>query len=735
MNIKQIDLATEANAIPLHQPSLLKTNYRDLTFTRAENFSILKLIVELMARKRPPINVSVGQIHDRQYQPIPDSDLSGIVHDDGSVSYINTNWGGAPTEDCRGWVALIAHISNISIPEATLQLANQYGIDKDKPFEMANSKKLFVSYGDDCPLPEGQMKIEGNLATHVDTIKISYPRRGAFCFLGVFQTHLGKVAHQPYYKAYDGPSNDPMEYLWGLPAKDLLISELDVLEKYSSATVLLTDDAWLAHQINCCLHTLDEHNHSGVVATAIWAGTSRIDDYSFEALLGRRVVYLPTLHRDALTAGIELRDVLHGVGIEDFRVLLKPFANSDDTIEAARTECGAYACEKAMTFSRRNVIGLLDDIQDAWLFTQYKKYCQDEKFIETGTHPTEEAKSTLFVPATAISEAAKDGGIDVAFSVESVFDSSNITAIVGDSNAGKSMFARTLAISISTGTSAFGMEASRARNVYSVNAEQDLQKSDTYTKRAMAALGVKVIPDRFFDFPELSMPAPEGFGPLDVLDASWQDLILEQMVPGSVLIIDNLLAASQKGLSSEAVGRGLKNFAKRLQAKQNTLIVVHHTTKKGDPMGSNAFKSLAQNVILIHESAQREGFEGGVNALVTFREFKGCPLYTGKQFHAHLKYAAGSEGTPWVFEKVDTDVPEVEPAPRTKPDVAGLHEIERVALLQAYEHGRVAKSDLVKQGFKKGTVKDHLADLVKANKLEQKGKGPGAYYVLPEATS
>ncbi|WP_157917502.1 AAA family ATPase [Pseudodesulfovibrio profundus] len=594
---------------------------------------------------------------------------------------------------------------------------------------------MYPITGDIWALPNGGSSINGSTAKHMETIPVPYPRQDKQYLIAVFQTDSGDVDHLPYFKANDLDPCDPNAYSWGFFPNDIPITELDVLERYRSAIVIVTDDAWLAHRINQTLASLNEPNHAGVVATAFWAGASRMKDYALLPLRGRRIVYLPTLQRDTIAVGVELRGRLQEIGIEDFRVLIKPFANSGDVIEAARTECGAYACEKAMTFSRRNVICLLDDVQNAWSFSQYKKYCKDEKFIEAEMQPTEEAKPTLFIPATSISDAAKNGGVDVAFSIESVFAPSNITVVVGDSNAGKSMFTRTLAISISTGTSAFGMEASRARKVYSINAEQDYQKSNTYTIRAMAALGVTEIPDRFFDFPELSMPAPEGFGPLDVLDTGWQDLILDKMDSNSVLIIDNLLAASQKGLSSEAVGRGLKNFAKRLQAKQNTLIVVHHTTKKGDPMGSNAFKSLAQNVILIHESEQRKGFEGGVNALVTFREFKGCPPYTGKQFHAHLEYATEAEGTPWVFDEVGADSSEAESAPRTKPDVAGLHEIEQAALLHAYEHGRVTKSDLVNQGFNEGTVKDHLAALVKANRLEKRGKGPGTHYVLPEATS
>jgi len=728
MNIKYID---QTNGVQSPTP-LLKMHNRDLTYTKSDNVTILKLLVELKARQQPPIHVptmrETGQIYGSQFQHIPNSDLSGMVHPNGSVSWGIPDWYRVPKVLHHGWAELYAEYQNISIVEAVLLLAKRYGIDTNKPMEMAVSQTLLNIDGDRYPLPEGEMNIDGIIATHRETIRIACPKHGTHYLLAMFQTPCGKVSHLPYYKAFAGPSDDPQTYLWGFSPKEIPISELDILERHPSATILLTDDAWLAHRINCCLQSLGEPIQ--LVATSIWAGISRLDDYSFEALLGRRIVYLPTLHKDALAAGIHLRDVLHDVGIEDFRVLMKPFAKGEASIKAAKTECGEYATEKAVVFSRRNVLYLLDDIQNAWPFPQYKKYCKDEGFIEMEAQPTEEAKPTLFIPATSISDAAKDGEVDVAFSVESVFASSNITVIVGDSNAGKSMFVRTLAISISTGTNAFGMEASRARNVYSINAEQDVQKSDTYTKRAMAAQGVNEIPDRFYDFPELSTSSPEGFGPLDVLDADWQDLILEEMAPDSVLIIDNLLAASQKGLSHESVGRGLKRLAKRLQAKQSTLVVIHHTAKNGDAMGSKALQNLAQNFILIHESEQREGFEGGVNALVTFRELKGCPPYTGKQFHAHLEYATGAEGTPWVFEEVGTTSPEIKLALRQKPDVAGLHEIQQAALSYASDHGQVARRHLVTMGHNEESVKKHLTELVAARRLIRHGNGRGTYYTL-----
>jgi hypothetical protein len=274
------------------------------------------------------------------------------------------------------------------------------------------------------------------------------------------------------------------------------------------------------------------------------------------------------------------------------------------------------------------------------------------------------------------------------------------------------------------------MSASQARNVYSINAEQDFHKSDIYTTRSMAALGIKETPARFYDYPELSMPTPEGLGPLDVLNADWQDYIFEEVAPGSVLIIDNLLAASGKELNHPSTAREIKKYAGRLLKKEVALIIIHHTGKDGKAMGSDALKGLAQNLIMVHQAETRNGFQGGVNALVTFEKFKGYPLYKGKQFRAHLEYTdTETEGTPWVFEGIDTTSEEVPATTQRKPDVAGLHKIQQAAIHHAFEHGHVTRSDLVDMGFKTESVKKHLAKLVEEKWLNLHKEGRSSYYI------
>jgi hypothetical protein len=710
-----------------------------LKYTQAENMAALITAVENKARIQHPLNIPIRSgivgIYGSPYQSIQGTDFSALLYENGEVAWGRTICGSDPETIHTGWVGLYAEVYNLTMTEAAFQLAARYGINPEKPLEQVDGQSQHAITGNAWPLPNGDCTIDGVTATCVEIIPVAYPRRDIQYLVAVLQTDSDAVSHKPYFMSNDRDPRDPNAYTWGFFPNAIPLYGLDVLERYQSATVIFTDDIWLAHRINSTLSSLNEPNHAGVVAVAIWVGTSRITDYSLLPLRGRDVVYIPTLHRDSLVVGVELRELLNKVGVENFKVLMQPFANSADTIKAARTDCGDDACEWAMELTRRNLICLLDDIQNAWPFSRYKEYCRQEKFIEMEQQPSERAEPSLFMSASDISTAANRQGRDASFSMNNIFAYSNITVIVGESDAGKTMFTRTIALSMATGTDALGMTVSKARNVYSVNAEQDVEKSDTYTRRAMTALGIKEYPSRFYDMPELSIPTPDGYGPLDVLDPKWQDYLLKAIAHGSKLIVDNLLAASGKDLAHASVARALRAFAKRLQEKQISLIVIHHTGKDKDAMGSKALESLSQNFIMIHQAEQREGFEGGVNAVVTFRKIKDYPQYKGKQFHAHLEYAAGEEGTPWVFEEVDTDSLEAKPAPRTKPDVRGLHKIKRAALLHAYEHGKVTKSNVVDKDFKDGTVKDHLADLVKANQLEQKGSGPGTYYVLPEATS
>jgi hypothetical protein len=570
----------------------------------------------------------------------------------------------------------------------------------------------------------------------VERIPITYPRTDAQYFLGIWKTDCGKVVHYPYFNAVEDDRGGSPRSQWGFSPERIPLSELSVLERHQSATVIVTDDAWLAWWINRLLHIFYEGTHEKLVATAFWAGVCRLSNYALSPLQGRDVVYIPTLHKESLAVGVELNARLESIGVESFRVLMKPFANSEAEIEAARTECGNYACDNALVVSNANCLRMLDEIPRAWSIDRFKRFCQQERLIELQEQEVKELNTSLFRSAADIN--AEDNGEihDGGLTFGNIFAPSNITVIVGGSDVGKSVFARTLAVAIADNKGAFGIEASGHRDVYILNAEQDHQKTNAYTKRAMSALGIIEIPKRLFDRPDLSMSNPDGLGPLNILDLKWQEAIFATISFGSVLFIDNILSTSHKGLNHPNVAQQIRHFAKRLQEKHVSLVIIHHTGKDSEPMGSAALESLCQNFILMHPVETRVGFEGGVNAQITFRKIKGHPLYKGKVIRTYLKYSDTCEDhLPWVLEEVDNGgLNDVTPStpPREKPNIAGLHEIEQDALLHAYEHGRVTRKEVKAKGYNDETVKDHLQRLADLGMLIRHGAGRGVFYAPPE---
>lgn len=724
---------------------LMKTHYRDLRLSEPDNYGLLSVVIENEARCQSPLSVGYPNVYPQYFPCVTGTSKRNEVYADGSVS-----WDMPPLYDVgaplipakHGWIGLYASIKNISIREATIILARQYHICPDAPLENDGEISLLSLMDDPRCRPYDGVRYPSHAGITIDgvptefesTIPVCRSYNGVEYVLCIWKTSCGKIVHYPYHKPGHQVSSNLRDLdnfrQWGFNTKNIPLLGLDVLEKYQQADVVVTDDAWCSTRINSALQMLDE-GHDNVVAMSLWAGTRRVSNYSFAPLEGRNVVYVPTLHKDALTVGVKLTEILKDAGVRSFRVLMTPFASSEDQIEASRVECGDEACDRASVFSNRRILLMLDDMNQAWESERYKRFCEQEGLIEGPQQDVRNSPSPLFLPASRISDTANKVKQDKGFSFASIFDPSNITVIVGDSDAGKSLFARTLAVGMATGTDAFGMEASGSRDVYILNAEQDASKSEVHTQRAMSALGVKQIPGKLFDRPELSMSDREGLGRVDIFDAKWQDEIVEDIAAGGVLIVDNLLATSDKGLAHHSAAQSIKNFSRKLQKKQAALIVVHHTGKDGSAMGSKALESLAQNFILMHRADTREGFEGGVNALVTFQKIKSYPPYTQKKFRAHLELSYTPEdGTPWLFEAENGDAPST--PPRRKPDVAGLPKIDQDALMFAYEHGEVTRRELAGLGHNEETAKDHLAKLCDRGALVLKGEGRGAHYVLPE---
>ncbi len=324
-----------------------------------------------------------------------------------------------------------------------------------------------------------------------------------------------------------------------------------------------------------------------------------------------------------------------------------------------------------------------------------------------------------------------------------IFAPSNITVLVGDSDAGKSLYARSLAVAISCGSEFCGFGQSSIRPVFIINAEQDAKKSQDYTKRSMAALNIEETPGNLYDCPLLSSPLPEGMPDFDILNKKWQSLLLETIPANSVLIIDNLLTTTTKSANSSTLPQGIRTAVKQLQEKGVSLILVHHTGNSGKALGSSALESLSQNFFTLH--ANEGPSDGGVNAKLTFVKIKSYPQLRGKVFTATLPYATPEEqGGPWKFvsehenayiQEKSTNAVTTEPEfSSPKPDIAGRPKIQQDALSIALKKGNVTKSDLTERDYKEGTVKEHLRELTKNGQLIQTGSGRGTFYTLPQAT-
>lgn len=713
---------------------LMKTKSRDLSFDVGHDRALAESVVEQFSKLKRPVFVpqydptsSPNPYAAFYKQPLADGVHSAQVSHLGEVSWACSG-SGVQTRIGEGWLPLYASVEGLSRVEALCRLMQRFDIDQGGLLERSHEDvvKPFEERG--CHIPAKEIELFGEQVSFVDQLYVRNALGDAELAVAIGATSSREVVHLPYYLA--GHVSDPYRAngvsCWGFPTKRTPLYGLEVLENSPGAGVVLVDDLWLASELN----KVFKETGDGLVALAFWTGCSRILDCNYKPLMGRDVVYIPTLNRDAIKAGIILRERLKDSKVAEFRVLMRPWTFVKRLENFNMEECGEYACQNAVTFSRREAYCLADDIEDAWEFKRFKHYCVQVGFLEEETHGH---VSEMF--RSVVGQQRTSSKQELAF--DQLLHPSQTMCVVGDSDTGKSLFVKTLAVAIAEGKSVFGIKASAPRRVYLLNIEQHQETACAYLDRVCDALGLDSAPENLFERAELESDLPGWKTSIGFQNENWHREVLAAVAPGSVLIIDNLLAASEKSIGHSGVAQKMMRFSKQLADKMVSLVLVHHTGKNGNPMGSKGLENLAQSFLLIHRTEVKKGFEGGVNALISFRKIKSFPPYRGKQFDLRLEYSdVLGEGGPWVFEEIEggessSHEERAVEASSTPPDVAGLSPIQTDILTLAQKNGRVTRKELREEGHKDATVKENLAKLVSGGKLLKEGVGKATHYRLP----
>ena len=696
---------------------MMKNCEKETTASGPTNFVLTTAIVKNAVKYNSP------KVLDRQYGQM------GYGYTGGEYCRYSCNGGGVYDVSMHGtcvdYVEAYATIKNITVVETVIELAIKFKINRKNPLEV--SVPIEISDANYLYVPkEPPFNV-------IKTIPVVAPYNGIYYLVVVCKTELG-IAHFPIHGRV---INGKLVAHWGFNPNNIPLSSLDLINQNPCAQILLVDDISLAEKINKTL-SRDCGNNPTLIAVAYWAGNSRIGKYNFKPLLGREVIFLPSLDRDSIIAGEKLKECLNEAGVSSFKILMQPVYEKSWDITAIRKDCGNYAIEKAIPATRIDIPYLLDNLGCAWELKQYKKFLIDEKLINN-EEVLATTEQSIFRPASEVTKSGNNSSNTP--SMDNVFSTSNISVVVGDSDAGKTLFIRGIAVALSSGVGFFQFEKSQPRSVYIINAEQDAEKSEGYTKRVMDSLEIKTIPALLFDCSILDANLPDDMPNFDIFTPQWQEYLLREIAHGSVVMVDNLLSTSLKNVNGNKIAQEMTLLAGKLRKKQITLIIVHHTGSTGESLGTSALESLSQNFITIHKGEGKS--DGGVNAVVTFRKIKSYPKLRGKAYAARLPYAAPDEqGGPWEFTNTDEQEPNAEEStpsvkaeaePRiSKPDTAGLSEIQKDALNIAYDNSKVTKADLVDKGYKEGTIKDNLSKLLKSNLLVKRGRGKSSFYVLPE---
>jgi len=378
----------------------------------------------------------------------------------------------------------------------------------------------------------------------------------------------------------------------------------NLLQKYPLAIVFLCEDLRTANHLNKTIQ--DSKRFSGTyVATAWVGGRNAQKEIDVSSLTGRNVVFVPALSK----TGFDLANVKYyhakciSVDVASFRVLAKavlfhPTSFNLEEMEAKLSYFEIVLCRDAIHMYERESIVMHELCNVSMTIEEYEAWVIH---VGLSNPPLLEQNKQSFLAQNVCFRSHRV--TRVIKRLDKMLTLEFITVLYGESDGGKGFVTASFCIGYITGKEVFGFEpfqVTSPKRAYYLNAEMS---GSEFTDRLLRIANGMNIPAEMIEenFYHASLLDYKGTGHPSILDESFRDTIKQELrrTGATLLVLDNLLSLVEGAKSSQAAFKDVIDWARTLANINVSVLIVHHTNKSGDVLGSSLLESLAQNVIEI----------------------------------------------------------------------------------------------------------------------------------------
>jgi len=730
-----------------------KKNLHNLNpFSSYVRDTILALMVELSCMYKKPVNeilpkLDKAPLYDANYTHYCDGYEFRF---DLEVSPCPLEWRfiySGNSSFRNGWCEFYANFNNIPIQQAHVELAKLFGINTQYPqlsqFQIINEFSF---------LPHVKTPSEAAyLGNGFELNGINYSKTEEYDFLGaqgfslfkviMFESDNGQEIQLPF--TYWARPNQGVSK-WLSTASLMLsnyeapypLSALDLMEKYSDAIVLLTEDLATAFAINRLLDENIDELRKKFVAVSWFGGLKAFKDVDCSTLKGRKVIFLPIGSKKSYLSTAGFHEACTKADVASFSVApmqLYRFAFAGELNgNEFKNPFEKYLVENGIALPDCTSEILEELFGNTLSLTSYNRLMNKLGL----TQEVQSATSDLIMDYDP--DAVE---VSISRTIDNLINPEDITAICGPREVGKSMEMLSRAHSLAYEYEVFGFEIEKSRNALLIDGEVGRKKINARRVQLDSIyLPNEVMDDQMksrlqviskLDYTSSDAPA------MDITNSCWQKIIGDAVPKGGVLFIDNLktLAPETLKAGSSAFSDLIDWFRKLGREKGVSVVLGHHTDRDGKHASDNHdIERLVQNLIML-SPVEDGGGKVGAQFVGRYEKCKAFPGLTGKKYYAHLPYNAGDpkSGGPWEFKYLDAQGSEARSV-AMHPTVEGKTESQSqrfgkiLAFLTEQDRPRKLKDIVEAINEKSNTISKDLAALVAAEKVTKTGSGSATKY-------
>lgn len=570
------------------------------------------------------------------------------------------------------YVDLYAKTFNTNNRESVEELAKLNGLSPETLFGAVATKMPWTDSTAHCvasvPSLPRSFSCEGKRYTLCsDIVHLRTPTGRVGGGLAVYRAENGLEALLPLRLQLADPRNPCVhELVPGMPADPFPLLYQDILEKYSSATVLYCENPLVAKAVNDLVADWKSIAAGTFVATSRYGGTRNLANVSFGLLWGRRVIYVPDISRESHIAAEEYEKRCAAANVESFRVLRKPLlrfrAHGDpDAAGALGEPFERHLAQEALA---------LPDMESAHFRKMVESAISLQAFQDWGrkVHLLQDGSQDSASPGGTLADLLDAPVVSVDSGKHYLEELASPMLIHGESNAGKSMLGLSIAYAEAVGLPILGFDAGRPKHVTLIDAESGLDRLRGRMRRLNSAYPAQR--DLLKNLRYRSLHDEDNEKIIDITTDFWKKEIARELeaYPCDFVVFDNLISLVPDFRGKRGAWAKVKEWYRELEVRFRVRVLfLHHSNGSGDPSGSRDIEAQCQTVLVLQGGKDLPGIlkgkeyantplpsycdKNGALFLGRFTKCKAYPDLEYKEFGAFLEYNQGkpTEGEPWEF--------------------------------------------------------------------------------------